>query len=143
MTSFFRKFILTSSLLATTAGAFASSYLCNYTARISEEDKYNSKGAFLATGYTNTSVANILRQDRANFYVYPLKADSEDESDCVFKGSAERATMQRFIAAGSIPTYAKKAIIDDNPLLSVDVYDDHVDIQIIEADDAPAQSRIR
>jgi hypothetical protein len=49
-----------------------------------------------------------LCQDRANFYIYPLKADSEDESDCIFNGSAERAIMQRFISAGSILTYAKK-----------------------------------
>lgn len=143
MTVYFRALIITAALVATTTGAFASNYLCNYTARISEEDKYNSKGTYLGNGYTNTAVANILRQDRANVYVYPAYADSEDEHDCAFADKDARATMQRFLSVGNIPTYAKRAIVDNNPLLSVDVYDDHVDIEIIEMDDAPTQSRIR
>ena len=143
MTVYFRALTIAAALITTTTSALASNYLCNYTARISEEDKYNSQGKYLGNGYTNTAVANILRQDRANFYVYSAYTNSEDERDCAFADKNARATMQRFLSAGSIPTYAKRAIIDNNPLLSVDVYDDHVDIEIIEMDDAPTQSRIR
>src|SRR5580698_3701854 len=49
-------------------------YVESYTARLSERDHYNSNGQRLR------SAAAIVRQDRANFYVYGLR-DSEDEPD--------------------------------------------------------------
>lgn len=142
MKPFNTKLILLSSLLIVTIPAYADDYLCSYTARISYADKHNSNGASIATNYSNSTVAGILRQDRANFYVFNKK-DREDEKDCIFHSKVARANMQKSIAAGSIPQYAKQIIVDENPLINVDVYRGHVDIKIIESNYTPPRSTIR
>lgn len=142
MKKFRTQLVVMSSLLILSLSSYADSYLCSYTARISDADKHNSKGAAMAKNYSNATVASILRQDRANFYVFN-KQDSEDESDCVFHSKTARANMQKSISLGSIPQYAKQAIVDDNPLIFVDVYSTHLDIKIIKSDYKPARSTIR
>ena len=136
------KTLLLTSLIAFAMPSYASDYLCSYTTRISDNDKYNSSGALLAKDYSNTAVASILRQDRANFYVYN-KEDREDEADCLFDTKGMRAKMEKSLTSGSIPQYAKKIIVDNNPLLYVDVYDDHINVKIIQSDYSPARSTIR
>ena len=127
-------FLIINSLLLSVVSAHADEFLCDYTTRISEADKYNSSGGSLkSSGYSNKAVASILRQDRANFYLFN-KADAEDETDCAFHSKANRATMQRFLSAGNIPTYAKKIIVNDYPLIHVKVYRQHIDVKIIEDD---------
>ena len=120
MKSLTTKALLLASLFVFVIPSYASDYLCSYTTRISDSDKYNSSGALLAKNYSNTAVASILRQDRANFYVYN-KEDREDEADCLFSTKEARAKMQKSLTSGSIPQYAKKIVVDDNPLLYVDV----------------------
>ena len=136
------KTLLLTSLIAFAMPSYASDYLCSYTTRISDNDKYNSSGALLAKDYSNTAVASILRQDRANFYVYN-KEDREDEADCLFDTKGTRAKMEKSLASGSIPQYTKKIIVDRHPLLYVDVYDDHINVKIIQSDYSPAKSTIR
>lgn len=136
------KTLLLTSLIAFAMPSYASDYLCSYTTRISDNDKYNSSGALLAKDYSNTAVASILRQDRANFYVYN-KEDREDEADCLFDTKGTRAKMEKSLASGSIPQYTKKIIVDRHPLLYVDVYDDHINVKIIQSDYSPARSTIR
>ena len=136
------KMLLLTSLVAFAIPSYASDYLCSYTTRISDSDKYNSSGALLAKNYSNTAVASILRQDRANFYVYN-KEDREDEADCLFDTKGTRAKMEKSLASGSIPQYTKKIIVDRHPLLYVDVYDDHINVKIIQSDYSPARSTIR
>ena len=136
------KTLLLTSLVAFAMPSYASDYLCSYTTRISDNDKYNSSGALLAKDYSNTAVASILRQDRANFYVYN-KEDREDEADCLFDTKGTRAKMEKSLASGSIPQYTKKIIVDRHPLLYVDVYDDHINVKIIQSDYSPARSTIR
>ena len=136
------KMLLLTSLIAFAMPSYASDYLCSYTTRISDSDKYNSSGALLAKDYSNTAVASILRQDRANFYVYN-KEDREDEADCLFDTKGTRAKMEKSLASGSIPQYTKKIIVDRHPLLYVDVYDDHINVKIIQSDYSPAKSTIR
>ena len=143
MKSLTTKALLLASLFVFVIPSYASDYLCSYTTRISDSDKYNSSGALLAKNYSNTAVASILRQDRANFYVYS-KEDREDEADCLFSTKEARAKMQKSLTSGSIPQYAKKIVVDDNPLLYVDVYNDHIDVKILESDySGPAKSTIR
>ena len=51
--------------------------------------------------------------------------------------------MEKSLASGSIPQYTKKIIVDRHPLLYVDVYDDHINVKIIQSDYSPARSTIR
>lgn len=120
----------------------SAAYLCSYTARISPSDKVNSKGISIAQNYSNATVAGILRQDRANFYEFN-KGDFEDSGDCLFSSKAARANMQKSLTAGKIPQYAKKIIVDGNPLINVDVYSSHVEVDILESNYKQPQSRIR
>ena len=136
------KLIALSSLFILAIPAYADDYLCSYTARISYADKHNSKNESIAKNHSNTTVAGILRQDRANYYVFNKK-DREDEKDCVFHSKTARDNMQKSIAASSMPQYAKQIIVNENPLINVDVYSEHVDVEIIESDYTPARSSVR
>lgn len=136
------KAMIISSLLALAVPAVADDYLCSYTARLSKEDKYNSSGQLIAKNYSNNTVAAVLRQDRANYYVYG-KASREDEGDCVFSNKNARAKMQSYLASGSIPEYARRIIIDNTPLVQVDVYSQHVEVTIIEDGDRAPRSSIQ
>ena len=143
MRAFSTQLFVVTTLFIMAIPAYADDYLCSYSARISYADKHNSNGASIANNYSNSTVAGILRQDRANFYVFN-KRDREDKKDCIFHSKAARANMQKSIAAGSIPQYAKQIIVDENPLINVDVYSGHVDIKIIESNyTPPARSTIR
>ena len=137
------KLLIASSLIVFSFSAYADEYLCSYTARISPVDKYNSSGSSLTQhGYSNTVVASILRQDRANFYLFN-KADVEDERDCAFQSKDNRAIMQRFLSNGSIPQYAKKIIIDETPLIQVKVYRHHIDVDILQNNNRTPKSSIQ
>ncbi len=119
-------------------------YLCNYTAKIGEQDKYNSKGEPLTRG-DNVSmaiVAGIIRQDRANYYEFNNR-DLEDESDCSFNNKQHRATLENMLKKGSAPKSALRQIIYGNPLISVDVYNDHVDVSIQKMNSSVPRSTIR
>ena len=62
-----------------------------------------------------------------------------NQEDNRHKKNARRVIEKKYLRMFRV----MRAIVDNNPLLSVDVYDDHVDIEIIEMDEAPTQSRIR
>lgn len=137
------KLLIASSLIMFSFSAYADEYLCSYTARISPADKYNSSGSSLTQhGYSNAVVASILRQDRANFYLFN-KADAEDERDCAFRSKDNRAIMQRFLSNGSIPQYAKQVIIDETPLVQVKVYRHHIDVDILQNNNRTPKSSIQ
>lgn len=91
--------------------------IATYTARISNSDKYNSNGVRL------TSVAAILRQDRANLYVFG-KGDREDERDPYFSILRNRATLERLVRATSWTSEAANAVRFGNPLVEVSVFRD-------------------
>ena len=136
------KAMIISSLLALAVPAVADDYLCSYTARLSKEDKYNSSGQLIAKNYSNNTVAAVLRQDRANYYVYG-KANREDQGDCVFSNKNARAKRQSYLASGSMPEYARRIIIDNTPLVQVDVYSQHVEVTIIENGERAPRSSIQ
>jgi len=55
-----RNLLMVSSLLIMAMPAYADDYHCSYSARISDADKYNSKGVLIAQNYSNNTVAAIL-----------------------------------------------------------------------------------
>ena len=112
------------------AEAAQARFLCSYQAQISDNDKFNSRGEPVVRGYNKSSVAMAIRQDRANFHKFGLR-DPEDTGDCVFHRQDARARLQRMLESGRISSRAMHAIRDGNPVISVDVYDDHVDVRMI------------
>ena len=116
----------------------ADTYLCTYKARISETDKHNSSGARISvSAFQLDAVAAILRQDRANYHMFGRR-DLEDLSDCAFNTKQNRDALEIFVRNGRISEAAMRKIIYENPLISVDVYQEHIDIQTL-AEQVPVQ----
>ncbi|MEM1287348.1 MAG: hypothetical protein AAGH60_03250 [Pseudomonadota bacterium] len=121
-------FVLSTFLLvegSISQGAAQGRLLAVYQARISEQDHRNSQGDRLST------VAGILRQDRANFHRFD-QADPEDEIDDVFTTAEERARFEQLVSRGLVRTDTRRAILGGNPLIEVSVYSGRVDVVVLE-----------
>jgi hypothetical protein len=90
-------------------------YIESYTARLSPRDHYNSNGQRLQ------SAAAIIRQDRANYYVYELR-DPEDEPDSYFSSKGNRAQLEQMLENGRTTRDAIYRIVNGTPLIRVDIY---------------------
>ena len=122
--------------------AMADRYLCTYSARISEWDKLNSQGRSLVSGYNLSSVAAVIRQDRANFHKYNRR-DPEDTNDCAFSSPRNRQLLENFLRHGSVTKGSLHRITDGTPLIEVDVYDKHVDVRLQDEPSVIRDSSIR
>jgi hypothetical protein len=99
-------------------------YVETYTARLSARDHYNSNGQRLG------SAAAIIRQDRANYYVYGLR-DSEDEPDPYFSSKSNRARLEEMLENGRATPEAIDRIVNGTPLIRVDIYATGIQVTII------------
>ncbi len=109
-------------LFAASTAAFAAP-IESYTARLSAADHFNSSGERL------TSAAAIIRQDRANLYVYG-KGDDEDEGDSFFVDKGNRARLERMLNSGTFTNAARRAILDGTPLVHVEIYRDFINVTV-------------
>lgn len=99
--------------------------VAEYTARIGPDDHANSSGDRL------TTVAAILRQDRANMHRFDL-SDEEDESDDYFIDPQTRGLFEWLVSRGLVRADTHRAIINGNPLVRVTVYQRRADVEILE-----------
>ena len=120
------SFIAAILLIAFAAPAHAG-LLCEYTARLSSQDHFNSRGARL------NAVAAVIRQDRYYFHVEGA-GDPEDEGDCFFADKRNRELLERMIANGRVTARARRAIVDGTPMIRVRIYReggrDYVDVDV-------------
>jgi hypothetical protein len=112
---------------AMTAGAaLAQDMLGSYVARISERDHHASDG------YALGSAAQMVRQDRANWHKFHRR-DSDDQGDPWFRSDGSRADLQRMLERGGAMSNAtRRAIVNGEPLIEVEVYPDSVRVSILE-----------
>jgi hypothetical protein len=94
-----------------------------YQARLSAQDHFNSNGVRL------TTVAEIIRQDRANYYVYG-KRDAEDQPDEFFSNEANRARLEDMLAQGTISAATTGEILNGTPLIVVKVWQNFVAVDV-------------
>jgi hypothetical protein len=99
-------------------------YVETYTARLSERDHYNSNGQRIR------SAAAIIRQDRANFYVYGVR-DGEDEPDPYFSSKSNRARLEEMLENGRATPDAIDRIVNGTPLIRVEIYATGIEVTII------------
>jgi hypothetical protein len=99
-------------------------FIESYTARLSPRDHYNSNGERLR------NAAEIIRQDRANYYVYGLR-DSEDEPDSYFSSKRNRARLEELLENGRTTPNAIYRVINETPLIRVDIYESGIIVTII------------
>lgn len=112
------------SVLALSAPAIAQAQVLEtYHARLSENDHFNSNGVRL------TTVAAIIRQDRANYFRFGA-GDPEDEGDHFFASMANRARLELLLSHGHVSRAARNAILYGTPVIEVTVYPDYVDVVV-------------
>ncbi|MFD2054429.1 hypothetical protein ACFSQT_15440 [Mesorhizobium calcicola] len=117
--------LLLASLLGAGA-AHADDMLGSYVARISDRDHQASDG------YALESAAQMVRQDRANWHKFHRR-DSDDEGDGWFRTNDQRADLQRMLErSGAMSSSTKRAIVNGEPLIQVDVYENSVRVSILE-----------
>ncbi|MGX5801257.1 hypothetical protein ACWGS9_08425 [Bradyrhizobium sp. Arg314] len=124
------KAIAVAGLMAATAlgagTAQADDMLGSYTARISDRDHRASDG------YPLSSAAQMVRQDRANWHKFHRR-DSDDQGDEWFRSDGSRADLQRMLErGGAMSSATRRAIVNGEPLVEVDVYPDSVRVSIVE-----------
>ena len=107
-------------------GQTMGNFIESYTARLSPRDHYNRNGVRL------TSAAAIIRQDRANFYVYGLR-DSEDEPDSFFSSKSNRARLEEMLENGRATRIAIDRVINGTPLIRVDIYANGINVTVLSA----------
>ena len=117
--------LLLASLLGASA-AQADDMLGSYVARISDRDHHASDG------YELDSAAQMVRQDRANWHKFHRR-DADDQGDDWFSSNDDRANLQRMLQrGGAMSSSTKRAIVNGEPLIQVDVYEDSVHVSILE-----------
>jgi len=109
--------------LATSASSAFAEPVEWYVARLSTSDHFNSSGERLNT------VAAVIRQDRANLYVYG-GGDPEDEEDSFFSDRGNRARLEAMLNRGTVTRAARQAILNGTPMIRVDVYPDLIDVDV-------------
>ncbi|TPJ14971.1 hypothetical protein FJW04_15185 [Mesorhizobium sp. B2-7-3] len=115
-------------LLASLLGgvAQADDMLGSYVARISDRDHQASDG------YALDGAAQMVRQDRANWHKFHRR-DGDDEGDAWFRTNDQRADLQRMLERpGAMSSSTKRAIVNGEPLIQVDVYENSVRVSILE-----------
>jgi len=116
-------------LLASLLGAGtaqADDMLGSYVARISDRDHQASDG------YALDNAAQMVRQDRANWHKFHRR-DSDDQGDSWFRSDGSRADLQRMLErGGAMSSATRRAIVNGEPLIEVDVYPDSVRVSIVE-----------
>lgn len=119
-----RVVFLSVSVLGMTTNVWAQP-IDTYWARLSKQDHYNSSGVAL------NSAATIIRQDRANFYIFG-KMDPEDESDVFFNDKANRAKLEKMLSEGSLSDRDRAIIENGTPLIRVDIHPEHVEVTVAQ-----------
>jgi hypothetical protein len=116
--------ILSAGLVHTAEAQILGEYTETYTARLSPADHYNSNGVRLH------SAAAIIRQDRANYYVYGIR-DNEDEPDSFFSVKSNRARLEQMLENGRATPDAVDKIVNGTPLIRVDIYSNGINVTVV------------
>jgi len=97
-----------------------------YYARLSKADHFNSNKKKL------TSVAAIIKQDRANFHEFG-KQDKEDTNDVYFSTFPDREKLEGMLKEGNkISEKARKVIINGRPLIKVEIYKNRIYVKLLK-----------
>ncbi|MGN8116203.1 hypothetical protein [Labrys sp. 22185] len=121
--SLMKTLFLSAAFLAASLSFASAAPLETYTARLSSADHFNTNGERL------TSVAAIIRQDRANFYL-GYHRDREDEPDRFFSSKENRARLESMLNRGRISASAADAVINGSPLINVEIYEDFIAVTV-------------
>jgi hypothetical protein len=124
MKTLVRAALVAISVLLPVASASARERpLETYYATLSAWDRIDGMGHRL------TSVADILRQDRANYHNRHLR-DPSDIGDRYFRKEANRRQIPALLAAGRMDADTTRRILEQRPRVRVDRYADRLEVTI-------------
>ncbi|MDP3838030.1 MAG: hypothetical protein Q8Q54_03815, partial [Methylococcales bacterium] len=95
----------------------------SYTARLSSKDHFNSDGASLK------SVADIIRQDRANYHKFNIR-DNDDTGDNFFNDKDNRERIAVMLEKGHIDKATSESILNSTPVVLVNIYNNYIEVSL-------------
>ncbi len=95
----------------------------SYTARLSAKDHANSGGEPLKL------VADIIRQDRANYHKFNIR-DNEDTGDHVFNNKDDRGRITVMLEQGHIDQATTQSILNGTPVVLVNTYNKYIEVYL-------------
>ena len=116
-TYFLRVSVGLCAVLAFTSHAKGGDYDTHYTAKLSKNDHYNSNGDRL------TSVADVLRQDRANYHSGDGDATDQDDQGYFATRKARNGFSSHKISLNGI---SAREIANGTPVVIVEVHGDTI-----------------
>lgn len=121
-----KKVMLLSGLLLLSSLSYADADepIETYSARLSADDHTNSDGKKL------TAVANIIRQDRANFHKFNLR-DNDDTADSFFEDAKHRERIPAMLKKGSIDKATAKSILNGTPSVNITIYAKYIEVSLL------------
>ena len=75
------------------------------------------------------NAAAIIRQDRANYHKFHRR-DRGDQGDSFFGLHANRARLEALIASGESDPGVLRRIVNGEPRICVDIWDDYVNVTV-------------
>jgi hypothetical protein len=118
-----KKVMLLMGLLLISPLIYAEEPIDTYTAKLSSEDHFNSDGGRLK------SVADIIRQDRANYHKFNIR-DAEDQGDSFFGDKDSRERIPKMLKNGHIDKVAQNSILNGSPVVTVSIYRNHIEVYL-------------
>lgn len=123
-----KKFLILISLILSSIAYSNSQIVEVYTAKLSPRDHFNSQGKQL------TSIAEVIRQDRANYHSFKIR-DKEDQGDRYFLDKKNRATLEQFINQEYLTEYHHHMIVKHVSLVRVFIFSNgRIGIEILDSD---------
>jgi len=93
----------------------AQQLLERYSAFLSAQDHYNSKGVRLTQSW------QIIRQDRANYHRFKIR-DPADEWDSFFSSLQNRAIAEQMLINGHIDRNTARYIVNNETMIEVEIW---------------------
>jgi hypothetical protein len=95
----------------------------SYTARLSSKDHFNSDGVRLKL------VADIIRQDRANYHKFNVR-DNDDTGDNFFSDKDNRGRITVMLEKGHIDKATTQSILNGTPVVLVNIYNKYIEVYL-------------
>lgn len=106
---------------------YAKNIVETYIARLGPADHFNSSGSRL------TTVASIIRQDRANYHLFG-KYDREDQNDVFFNSTQNRSFLESIVRNSRINRHVSQQIINGNPVVRITLWNEGGGLYLVDID---------
>jgi hypothetical protein len=118
-----KKIMLLIGLLLSPLSYAEEALVDSYTARLSSEDHFNSDGQRLK------NVADIIRQDRANYHKFNVR-DNDDNGDSFFADKDNRERIPVMLKKGHIDKQTTNSILNGTPVVLVNIYNRYIEVYL-------------